>query len=209
MSNILKVTNLNCHRSGETVLQDLNFELEAGKNVEIIGSNGSGKTTLLRLLLGFINDYEGEMYWNDSEVPSKLKEKDIHSFYQGHQIGIKPLLTVYENLKFSSSGFNSTEEEIISVANKVGIRNFLNRQSASLSAGQKKRIAIGRWLLKDFNLYLIDEPFTALDDEGIELIKDVVADLNNKGASFLITGHRPSELISNKIYLDVKNDKSR
>jgi heme exporter protein A len=190
-------------------LQDLNFELEAGKNVEIIGSNGSGKTTLLRLLLGFINDYEGEMYWNDSEVPSKLKEKDIHSFYQGHQIGIKPLLTVYENLKFSSSGFNSTEEEIISVANKVGIRNFLNRQGASLSAGQKKRIAIGRWLLKDFNLYLIDEPFTALDDEGIELIKDVVADLNNKGASFLITGHRPSELNSNKIYLDVKNDKSR
>jgi heme exporter protein A len=209
VSNILKVTNLNCHRSGETVLQDLNFELEAGKNVEIIGSNGSGKTTLLRLLLGFINDYEGEMYWNDSEVPSKLKEKDIHSFYQGHQIGIKPLLTVYENLKFSSSGFNSTEEEIISVANKVGIRNFLNRQGASLSAGQKKRIAIGRWLLKDFNLYLIDEPFTALDDEGIALIKDVVTDLNNKGASFLITGHRPSELISNKIYLDVKNDKSR
>ena len=205
MSNILKVKNLNCQRSGKVVLQGLNFEVEAGKNVEIIGSNGSGKTTLLRLLLGFINDYDGDIYWNDSKVPSKLQEKDIHCFYQGHQIGIKPLLTVYENLKFSSSGFNSSEEEITSVANKVGIKTFLNRQSANLSAGQKRRIAIGRWLLKDFNLYLIDEPFTTLDDEGVELIKSVVTELNNRGASFLITGHRPSELNSKKIYLDVKN----
>ena len=205
MSNILKVKNLNCQRSGKVVLQGLNFEVEAGKNVEIIGSNGSGKTTLLRLLLGFINDYDGDIYWNDSKVPSKLQEKDIHCFYQGHQVGIKPLLTVYENLKFSSSGFNSSEEEITSVANKVGIKTFLNRQSANLSAGQKRRIAIGRWLLKDFNLYLIDEPFTTLDDEGVELIKSVVTELNNRGASFLITGHRPSELNSKKIYLDVKN----
>ena len=205
MSNILKVKNLNCRRSGEVVLQGLNFEVEAGKNVEIIGSNGSGKTTILRLLLGFINDYDGDIYWNDSEMPSKLQEKDIHCFYQGHQVGIKPLLTVYENLKFSSSGFNSSEEEITSVANKVGIKTFLNRQSASLSAGQKRRIAIGRWLLKDFNLYLIDEPFTTLDDEGVELVKGVVTELNNRGASFLITGHRPSELNSKKIYLDVKN----
>ena len=207
MSNILKVKNLNCQRSGKVVLQGLNFEVEAGKNVEIIGSNGSGKTTILRLLLGFINDYDGDIYWNDSEVPSKLQEKDIHCFYQGHQIGIKPLLTVYENLKFSSSGFNSSEEEITSVANKVGIKTFLNRQSASLSVGQKRRIAIGRWLLKDFNLYLIDEPFTTLDDEGVELIKDVVTELNNKGASFLITGHRPSELNSKKIYLEVENER--
>jgi heme exporter protein A len=207
VSNILKVKNLNCQRSGKVVLQGLNFEVEAGKNVEIIGSNGSGKTTILRLLLGFINDYDGDIYWNDSEVPSKLQEKDIHCFYQGHQIGIKPLLTVYENLKFSSSGFNSSEEEITSVANKVGIKTFLNRQSASLSVGQKRRIAIGRWLLKDFNLYLIDEPFTTLDDEGVELIKGVVTELNNRGASFLITGHRPSELNSKKIYLEVENER--
>ena len=110
-------------------------------------------------------------------------------------------------MKFSSSGFNSSLEEITLIAKKIGLKHFLNRQSSSLSAGQKKRIAIGRWLLKDFNLYMIDEPFTALDDEGIELIEDIVRELNSKGASFLITGHRPSGLNSNKIYLDVKNDK--
>ena len=206
MSNILKVKNLNCRRSGEEVLQGLSFIVEAGKNVEIIGSNGSGKTTILRSLLGFVNDYDGEMFWNDSEVSSSLQEGDVSCFYQGHQIGIKPLLTTYENLKFSSSGFNSSQEEIASIANKIGLKHFLNRQSSRLSAGQKRRIAIGRWLLKDFNLYLIDEPFTALDDQGIELIEDIVRELNNKGASFLITGHRPSGLNSQKIYLDVKND---
>ena len=105
---------------------------------------------------------------------------------------------------------NSSQREIDQlkvIVKKIGLKHFLNRQSSSLSAGQKKRIAIGRWLLKDFNLYMIDEPFTALDDEGIELIEDIVRELNNKGASFLITGHRPSSLNSNKIYLDVKNDK--
>ena len=207
MSNILKVQNLNCRRSGEEVLQGLSFTLEAGKNLEIIGSNGSGKTTILRSLLGFANDHDGEVYWNDSEVPSTFQEEDVSCFYQGHQIAVKPLLTTYENLKFSSSGFNSSLEEITLIAKKIGLKHFLNRQSSSLSAGQKKRIAIGRWLLKDFNLYMIDEPFTALDDEGIELIEDIVRELNNKGASFLITGHRPSGLNSNKIYLDVKNDK--
>ena len=207
MSNILKVQNLNCRRSGEEVLQGVSFTLEAGKNLEIIGSNGSGKTTILRSLLGFANDHDGEVYWNDSEVPSTFQEEDVSCFYQGHQIAVKPLLTTYENLKFSSSGFNSSLEEITLIAKKIGLKHFLNRQSSSLSAGQKKRIAIGRWLLKDFNLYMIDEPFTALDDEGIELIEDIVRELNNKGASFLITGHRPSGLDSNKIHLDVKNDK--
>ena len=207
MSNILKVKNLNCRRSGEEVLQGLSFTLEAGKNLEIIGSNGSGKTTILRSLLGFVNDHDGGVYWNDSEVPSTFQEGDVSCFYQGHQIAVKPLLTTYENLKFSSSGFNSSLEEITLIVKKIGLKHFLNRQSSSLSAGQIKRIAIGRWLLKDFNLYMIDEPFTALDDEGIELIEDIVRELNNKGASFLITGHRPSSLNSNKIYLDVKNDK--
>ncbi|MDC0071594.1 heme ABC exporter ATP-binding protein CcmA [Gammaproteobacteria bacterium] len=207
MSNILKVQNLNCRRSGEEVLQGLSFTLEAGKNLEIIGSNGSGKTTILRSLLGFANDHDGEVYWNDSEVPSTFQEEDVSCFYQGHQIAVKPLLTTYENLKFSSSGFNSSLEEIILISKKIGLKDFLNRQSSSLSAGQRKRIAIGRWLLKDFNLYMIDEPFTALDDEGIELIESIVRELNNKGASFLITGHRPSGLDSNKIHLDFKNDK--
>ena len=207
MSNILKVKNLNCRRSGEEVLQGLSFTVEAGRNVEIIGSNGSGKTTILRSLLGFIDDYDGEIFWNDSVAASSPKEGDISCFYQGHQIGIKPLLTTYENLKFSSSGFNSSQEEIASIANKIGLKHFLNRQSSRLSAGQKRRIAIGRWLLKDFNLYLIDEPFTALDDQGIKLIEDIIRELNDKGASFLITGHRPSGLNSQKIYLDVKNDK--
>ena len=203
----LKVSNLSCVRGDNQLFSSLNFEVNPGQNIEIIGSNGSGKTTVLRSLLGFVNDHDGGVYWNDSEVPSTFQEGDVSCFYQGHQIAVKPLLTTYENLKFSSSGFNSSLEEIILISKKIGLKDFLNRQSSSLSAGQRKRIAIGRWLLKDFNLYMIDEPFTALDDEGIELIEDIVRELNNKGASFLITGHRPSGLNSNKIYLDVKNDK--
>ena len=202
MSNILKVINLECHRSDEVIFKGLNFEIDRGDNLEIIGSNGSGKTTVLRLLLGLIPNFSGEIHWSTSQDSSKSEENYTSCFYQGHQIGIKPLLTAYENLKFSTSGFNSSDDEITLVAKRVGIEGLLNRRSSDLSAGQKKRIAIGRWLLKDFNLYLLDEPFTALDDKGIKLIEDLIAEMNSRGSSFLITGHRPSRLNSHKIYLD-------
>jgi len=112
------------------------------------------------------------------------------------------LLSVYENLKFSSSGFSSSRALIHDSAIRVGLENHLNTPASELSAGQKKRIAIARWLLKDFDLYLVDEPFTALDDEGCDLIKAVMSELNKKGSSFLITGHRNSLLDTEKLILD-------
>ena len=74
--------------------------------------------------------------------------------------------------------------------------------TSELSVGQKKRISIARWLLKDFGIYFIDEPFSALDDEASNLIEEIIEELNKKGASFVITGHRPSNVVSSQINLD-------
>ena len=93
------------------------------------------------------------------------------------------------------------EEKISSSLNRVGIRNHSSLTS-ELSVGQKKRISIARWLLKDFGIYFIDEPFSALDDQASNLIVEIIEELNAKGASFVITGHRPSEVTSNQINLD-------
>ena len=188
----LKVENLSCVRSEKAIFKNLNFEVLPGQNIEIIGSNGSGKTTLLRTLLGLINKEEGIINWLDED--NNFNEyRTFDCFYQGHQMGIKNMLTVFENLKLTHNAKGMNEEDINKCLERVGLYK-MNEMASDLSVGQKKRISIARWLLKDFKIYFIDEPFTALDDPASDLIKEIINELNQKGSSFVITGHRSSNI---------------
>ena len=188
----LKVENLSCVRSEKAIFKNLNFEVLPGQNIEIVGSNGSGKTTLLRTLLGFINKEEGTINWLDED--NNFKEyRSFDCFYQGHQMGIKNLLTVFENLKLTHNAKGMSEKDINKCLERVGLYK-INEMASDLSVGQRKRISIARWLLKDFKIYFIDEPFTALDDPASDLIKEIINELNQKGSSFVITGHRSSNI---------------
>jgi heme exporter protein A len=188
----LKVENLSCVRSEKAIFKNLNFEVLPGQNLEIIGSNGSGKTTLLRTLLGLINKEEGIINWLDED--NNFNEyRSFDCFYQGHQMGIKNMLTVFENLKLTHYAKGMSEGDINKCLERVGLYK-INEMASDLSVGQKKRISIARWLLKDFKIYFIDEPFTALDDPASDLIKEIINELNQKGSSFVITGHRSSNI---------------
>tara|TARA_E500000178_G_scaffold182180_1_gene180797 strand:+ start:877 stop:1476 length:600 start_codon:yes stop_codon:yes gene_type:complete len=188
----LKVENLSCVRSEKAIFKNLNFEVLPGQNIEIIGSNGSGKTTLLRTLLGLINKEEGTINWLDED--NNFNEyRSFDCFYQGHQMGIKNMLTVFENLKLTQNAKGMNAEDIHKCLERVGLYK-INEMASDLSVGQKKRISIARWLLKDFKIYFIDEPFTALDDSASDLIKEIIRELNQKGSSFVITGHRSSNI---------------
>ena len=188
----LKVENLSCVRSEKAIFKNLNFEVLPGQNIEIIGSNGSGKTTLLRTLLGLINKEEGTINWLDED--NNFNEyRSFDCFYQGHQMGIKNMLTVFENLKLTQNAKGMNAEDIHKCLERVGLYK-INEMASDLSVGQKKRISIARWLLKDFKIYFIDEPFTALDDPASDLIKEIIRELNQKGSSFVITGHRSSNI---------------
>jgi len=188
----LKVENLSCVRSEKAIFKNLNFEVLPGQNIEIVGSNGSGKTTLLRTLLGLINKEEGTINWLDED--NNFKEyRSFDCFYQGHQMGIKNLLTVFENLKLTHNAKGMSEKDINKCLERVGLYK-INEMASDLSVGQRKRISIARWLLKDFKIYFIDEPFTALDDPASDLIKEIINELNQKGSSFVITGHRSSNI---------------
>ena len=188
----LKVENLSCVRSEKAIFKNLNFEVLPGQNIEIIGSNGSGKTTLLRTLLGLINKEEGTINWLDED--NNFNEyRTFDCFYQGHQMGIKNMLTVFENLKLTHNAKGMNKEDINKCLKRVGLYK-INEMASDLSVGQKKRISIARWLLKDFKIYFIDEPFSALDDPASDLIKEIINELNQKGSSFVITGHRSSNI---------------
>ena len=193
----LKVENLSCVRSNKVVFENINFEVFPGENLEIIGSNGSGKTTLLRTILGLIKPEEGIINWLDEN--DKFNEfRTFECFYQGHQLGIKNLLTVYENLNLTHGAKGMDENTIYECLERVGLMR-VNELASNLSVGQRKRISIARWLLKNFKIYFIDEPFSALDDEATSMIEHLIQELNSKGCSFVITGHRPSQVNANRI----------
>ena len=193
----LKVENLSCVRSNKVVFENINFEVFPGENLEIIGSNGSGKTTLLRTILGLIKPEEGIINWLDEN--DKFNDfRTFECFYQGHQLGIKNLLTVYENLKLTHGAKGMDENKIYECLERVGLMR-INELASNLSVGQRKRISIARWLVKNFKIYFIDEPFSALDDEATSMIEHLIQDLNSKGCSFVITGHRPSQVKANRI----------
>lgn len=193
----LKVENLSCVRSNKVVFENINFEVFPGENLEIIGSNGSGKTTLLRTILGLIKPEKGVINWLDEN--DKFNDfRTFECFYQGHQLGIKNLLTVYENLKLTHGAKGMDENKIYECLERVGLMR-VNELASNLSVGQRKRISIARWLLKNFKIYFIDEPFSALDDEATSMIEHLIQELNSKGCSFVITGHRPSQVNANRI----------
>lgn len=193
----LKVENLSCVRSNKVVFENINFEVFPGENLEIIGSNGSGKTTLLRTILGLIKPEKGIINWLDEN--DKFNDfRTFECFYQGHQLGIKNLLTVYENLKLTHGAKGMDENTIYECLERVGLMR-VNELASNLSVGQRKRISIARWLVKNFKIYFIDEPFSALDDEATSMIEHLIQELNSKGCSFVITGHRPSQVKANRI----------
>lgn len=193
----LKVENLSSVRSNKVVFENINFEVFPGENLEIIGSNGSGKTTLLRTILGLIKHEQGIINWLDED--DKFNDfRTFECFYQGHQLGIKNLLTVYENLKLTHGAKGMDENIIYQCLERVGLMR-VNELASNLSVGQRKRISIARWLVKNFKIYFIDEPFSALDDEATSMIEHLIYELNSKGCSFVITGHRPSQVKANRI----------
>ena len=193
----LKVEDLSSVRSEKAIFEKLNFEVFPGQNIEIIGSNGSGKTTLLRTLAGLIQSERGNINWLDNEN-NFHKYRSFECFFQGHELGIKNLLTVFENLELTHNAKGMNKEQIQECLKRVGLKN-INDLASNLSVGQKKRISIARWLLKDFKIYFIDEPFSALDDEATNLIESLIKELNFKGSSFVITGHRPSNILANRL----------
>ena len=166
---MLKIENLSCQRSNDLVFNDLSFEVSKGANTEIIGSNGSGKTSLLKCILGLIEKKQGKITWKQKTIEETRTFFLKSCFYQGHQLALKNNFTVVENLRFSHTTFNSNEEKIMSSLRQVDLFEYRERASSDLSMGQLKRLAIAKWLLDERELYLIDEPFASLDQEGILL----------------------------------------
>ncbi|RIZ65288.1 MAG: cytochrome c biogenesis heme-transporting ATPase CcmA [Methylococcales bacterium] len=183
----LQGQDLSCVRDDRILFEALNFELNVGQVLLLEGENGSGKTSLLRILCGFREPDAGQVLWCDNAINDSQYYDDMA--YVGHLDGVKKELTVLENLKVSLALGQSGHYSIPQALAKVQLTNFDDALVQSLSAGQKRRLSLARLLITKKTLWILDEPFTSLDKQGISLIESLMTEHCKAGGMIILTSH--------------------
>ena len=204
----LVVKNLQCIRGDRELFTGLSFKLEKNQLMMLEGRNGSGKTTLLRALCGLYLPDQGEILWNGETIKQQDEAFRRELLYLGHYNSIKADLTVLENLRFNTllSGEKPSDDELMAAIDKIGLYAFEDSPSSQLSQGQKRRVALARLLLSNATLWILDEPFVALDIAAVELLESVISNHVAKGGMVILTTHQEVPLTSGKIIRLSLND---
>ncbi len=186
----LSVFRLECRRGDRLVFSDLDFELEAGEVLQISGQNGSGKTTLLRAIAGLTPPAAGEVRWCGRNVEEARAEFLADLAYLGHADGVKAELTVWEDLEVAEA-FHGGGLEVAEALVRLGLTELADTPGRHLSAGQRRRLALARILVSGARLWLLDEPFTALDEAAIGTVVQLIAGRAESGGICIVTSHHP------------------
>ncbi|MBA1148113.1 cytochrome c biogenesis heme-transporting ATPase CcmA [Ectothiorhodospiraceae bacterium WFHF3C12] len=184
----LKADALTCERGQRVLFQDLTLTIEPGQVWLIEGANGSGKTTLLRVLCGLRRPDEGDVLWNGARIESVRPEFNAAIAYLGHYSGLKEDLTAAENLRFSCALQGSDGDAAAALA-RTGLDIENDLPVSSFSAGQRRRLAMARLLLSPARVWLLDEPFTALDPAGRTLVRDLLGEFAARGGAAALATH--------------------
>lgn len=189
---LLQGSGLSCIRDDRVLFSELNFQLNAGQILLLEGKNGSGKTSLLRILCGFREPDAGEVRWGDEAINDSAYYADMA--YIGHLDGIKKELTVLENLKVSLALGVTGQYSISDALKKVHLHGYDEVLVQALSAGQKRRLSLARLLITHNVLWILDEPFTSLDKQGIALIESLMVEHCANGGMIVLTSHHDIDL---------------
>ncbi len=200
---LLEARQLSCRRDERLLFTDLSFILHNGEILLLEGSNGSGKTSLLRILCGFRQADGGELLWQGRSAETADYRAALA--YVGHADGSKKELTVLENLLFWQALHTAGDYSLEQALHKVQLSGFEDNLIHTLSAGQKRRLSLARLLINAYPLWVLDEPFTSLDRQGIELIEQLIADQVAGGGAVILTSHHDLTLtfpVLQRIHLD-------
>lgn len=197
MSSLI-IRELDCQRGYNQLFSHLSFQLNAGEVLRITGTNGSGKTSLLRMLAGISAHEHGEISWGNYSVNSNEYQQEI--FYLGHQAALNGELSSLENLEFLSA-LNKTADQqlLIQALADIGLKGYEEEYCANLSAGQKRRVILAGLFVSTAKIWLLDEPFTALDPIGVSLVEHQIQQHCQQGGLCLFTSHQESVLVNQQV----------
>ena len=191
---MLEVQGLTCFRQDRCLFADLDFNLNAGDICQIEGPNGAGKSTLLRALLGLFRPDEGQILWQKQPVAKQQELFFQDVLYLGHKFAISADLTPLQNLESWSQLHSTKQQDFEFALQQVGLAELQDIPCHSLSAGQHRRVALARLWLSAAKLWVLDEPFTAIDKAGVKMLQQKFQQHMEHGGIILITTHQDLSL---------------
>lgn len=195
-STLLQINGLSSERDERLLIDGLSLRVDEGDIVQVEGPNGSGKTTLLRILCGLSSRYEGDVLWRDRPLRGNLGNYLGELLFLGHGAGIKAILTPRENLRWLVALHNQrpSDDAIDAALAKVGLSGFEDAPCHRLSAGQQRRVNLARLFVTDATLWILDEPFTAIDRHGVVEIERWLIEHSDRGGAVVLTTHHSLHL---------------
>ncbi len=197
---MLNVQGLHLWRGDRHVLKGLSFAATPGQCVLLTGRNGAGKTTLLRTIAGLLDPEEGQVSWRGAPIRGQRAEFHAELAYLGHEPALKGDLSAQENLEFSVGiRRRVARAEIDAALARTGATTFADRPARTLSAGQRRRIALAGVLLAHASLWLLDEPSTNLDADGQELVAELIREQISHEGIVVAAVHHPLTLAAGSV----------
>jgi heme exporter protein A len=193
----LQAENLHLWRGDRHVLRGLKLSVGGGECLQVTGGNGAGKTSLLRTLSGLMYPEEGRILWDGADIRHDLPGFQGELAYIGHEPPLKPDLTAIENLRYWVGIRRPLDrDELGGVLDRVGAGEWRRRPVRTLSAGQKRRVALAGLVLMAAPLWLLDEPTTNLDSEGQKLVGTLIEEQLARGGLVVAAIHHELEISS-------------
>ncbi|WP_305811215.1 cytochrome c biogenesis heme-transporting ATPase CcmA [Photobacterium leiognathi] len=209
---MLSVADLSCVRDERLLFDELSFTISSGELVQIEGHNGAGKTTLLRIIAGLGRADSGQVFWNQEDIHTAREDFHQELLFLGHQTGVKRELTAFENLAFFQAMHKCNEGSDLKGSPKVtgddalwqalahvGLAGREDVLAGQLSAGQQRRVALARLWLSNHKLWVLDEPLTAIDKQGVKVLENLFLSHVERGGMVLLTTHQDMFTDSNHL----------
>ena len=195
---MLEAAGLECERGARTLFRGISFILQPGELLRIAGANGSGKTSLLRILCGLGRPSAGEVRWKGEPI-ARLKEDYARELvYIGHAPAVKDDLTPRENLEITCrlAGDSPRAEALAEALERLRVPDLPVRK---LSQGQRRRAALARLLVSEAPLWLLDEPYSALDPQGVSALNERIGSHTAAGGAVAYTTHQEVGIRSTRV----------
>ncbi len=183
---LLSAQGISCQKQDRILFEDISLTVASGELIHLQGTNGAGKTSLIRILVGLSTPDTGSVSLTNSSLDN------YPLIYLGHKLGLNRHLSSVENLQFWANmhGISISTDELYALLARFNLVGLEDVPSGELSAGQQRRVSLARTQLLPANIWILDEPYTSLDTQGVSFIQNLIDEFVEGGGAVLMTSHQ-------------------